>query len=200
MDAEFFAGCTAAKERLAAADAMRKTEPNYKLGWNAWTPKTPEEQSGAASVISDQGAPKASKTPPAAAPDQSVAAPAAPTQETTSGNSVADFSRPLYTVKDAILCPIDVLFDSSAEHSIDRIWDAFDTIFGSRIEAAKVVGCEAVKKGIRVYSTGTLVKHAQPSRTEDQLVSIGLDPSAGAMIYFTAADVLNLTNSPNGGH
>jgi hypothetical protein len=38
MDDDFFNGCTAAKERLASSDAMRNTEPAYKLGWNDWTP------------------------------------------------------------------------------------------------------------------------------------------------------------------
>ena len=36
MDAAFFNGCTEAKVRLAASDALRKTEPTYKIGWNAY--------------------------------------------------------------------------------------------------------------------------------------------------------------------
>jgi hypothetical protein len=32
----FSAGCEAAKARLTPADALRKSEPDYKLGWNAY--------------------------------------------------------------------------------------------------------------------------------------------------------------------
>ncbi len=37
MSAAFYDGCTAAKVRLAASDALRKSEPSYKLGWNSYT-------------------------------------------------------------------------------------------------------------------------------------------------------------------
>jgi hypothetical protein len=33
---EFVAGCTAAKTRLTPSDVLRKSEPDYKLGWNAY--------------------------------------------------------------------------------------------------------------------------------------------------------------------
>ena len=36
MNADFHNGCTAAKERLATADALRTSEPDYKRGWNAY--------------------------------------------------------------------------------------------------------------------------------------------------------------------
>lgn len=36
MNTEFYSGCTAAKERLAATDALRVSEPDYKRGWNAY--------------------------------------------------------------------------------------------------------------------------------------------------------------------
>ena len=35
MNTDFKNGCTAAKERLATSDALRRTEPDYKRGWNA---------------------------------------------------------------------------------------------------------------------------------------------------------------------
>jgi hypothetical protein len=35
MNADFYAGCTAAKVKLAPSDALRKTEPDYKAGWTA---------------------------------------------------------------------------------------------------------------------------------------------------------------------
>jgi hypothetical protein len=37
MSDDFYAGCTAAKTKLASSDALRKTEPDYKAGWNTWT-------------------------------------------------------------------------------------------------------------------------------------------------------------------
>lgn len=33
---EFVAGCTQAKERLTPTDVLRKSQPDYKLGWNAY--------------------------------------------------------------------------------------------------------------------------------------------------------------------
>ena len=36
MNTDFYSGCTAAKERLAATDALRVSEPDYKRGWNAY--------------------------------------------------------------------------------------------------------------------------------------------------------------------
>ena len=36
VDDDFYAGCTAAKTRLSASDTRRKTEPDYKAGWNAY--------------------------------------------------------------------------------------------------------------------------------------------------------------------
>jgi hypothetical protein len=37
MNSDFYAGCTAAKTRLASTDVLRKSEPDYKAGWNTWT-------------------------------------------------------------------------------------------------------------------------------------------------------------------
>lgn len=36
MDADFYRGCTDAKVKLATTDALRKTEPGYKAGWNSY--------------------------------------------------------------------------------------------------------------------------------------------------------------------
>ncbi len=41
MSAPFYAGCTQAKVKLSSSDALRKSEPDYKAGWNAWTPSEP---------------------------------------------------------------------------------------------------------------------------------------------------------------
>jgi hypothetical protein len=84
------------------------------------------------------------------------------------------------------------MFDISAEHSPQKLWDAFDTIFGSRIDAAKRVGCQAVKEGLRVYSGGTVDgKPIDP--TQRQMIWIGFGPNDRTM-YFTVSDSMTLRN------
>jgi hypothetical protein len=46
MNADFYNGCTAAKERLATADALRMSEPEYKRGWNAYASPAPTNNRG----------------------------------------------------------------------------------------------------------------------------------------------------------
>ena len=41
INTDFNNGCTAAKERLATADALRISEPDYKRGWNAYSSPPP---------------------------------------------------------------------------------------------------------------------------------------------------------------
>ena len=36
FSSEFTAGCEASKARLTPTDILRKSEPDYKLGWNAY--------------------------------------------------------------------------------------------------------------------------------------------------------------------
>lgn len=62
MNAEFTAGCTAAKAKLAPSDALRKTEPDYKTGWNTWTAD--------AMPPSPQPAPEAKKDDPVLVPER----------------------------------------------------------------------------------------------------------------------------------
>lgn len=78
MDADFLNGCTAAKERLAIPDAMRQTEPEYKLGWNAWTPATspiPAPQLPASPPIAPPPTPATAEPAPVAAPTPAAAGP-----------------------------------------------------------------------------------------------------------------------------
>jgi hypothetical protein len=76
MDDDFFNGCTAAKERLAPADALRTTEPEYKAGWNAWTSPAPQAASSdrAASSVSIPTPPPESSAPGVPAPPPSIPA------------------------------------------------------------------------------------------------------------------------------
>jgi hypothetical protein len=39
MNDDFYRGCTDAKVKLAASDALRGTEPEYKAGWNSYIPE-----------------------------------------------------------------------------------------------------------------------------------------------------------------
>jgi hypothetical protein len=43
MNTDFKNGCTAAKERLATSGALRRTEPDYKRGWNAYGSPPPTD-------------------------------------------------------------------------------------------------------------------------------------------------------------
>ena len=43
MNTDFNNGCTAAKERLATPDALRRSEPDYKQGWNAYGSPPPTD-------------------------------------------------------------------------------------------------------------------------------------------------------------
>jgi hypothetical protein len=66
MNGDFYAGCTQAQIKLSRSDILRKTEPNYKAGWNAWAPSEPS------------GAPLVQNVPPAVAPPVARGASPAP--------------------------------------------------------------------------------------------------------------------------
>jgi hypothetical protein len=69
MNDQFYTGCTAAKTKLAPSDVLRKSEPDYKTGWNTWTPDDPSAVIPTVSV----------NPPPVAAPAPArVAVPAPP--------------------------------------------------------------------------------------------------------------------------
>lgn len=92
MDDDFFNGCTAAKERLAVSDAMRQTEPQYKLGWNAWTPTAATAQAPVSATEAPVAAtnPMPPPMPDAPAPRVSVA-PAVAMAPPTTDNSEEQF-------------------------------------------------------------------------------------------------------------
>jgi hypothetical protein len=62
MNDDSYAGCTAAKTRLSASDTRRKTEPDYKAGWNALNPRD-LTTSAAAPSAPQPSAPVAASTP-----------------------------------------------------------------------------------------------------------------------------------------
>jgi hypothetical protein len=78
MNAEFTAGCAAAKSRLDPSDALRRSQADYKLGWNAWVPSyVPEPVAPVVAAPSPAvaAAPSAApqSTPPAAVPSVAAA-------------------------------------------------------------------------------------------------------------------------------
>jgi hypothetical protein len=72
MSDDFYAGCTQAKVTLSASDTLRKAEPDYKAGWNAWIPSSVTTSSVAAPML--QNAPPV--VPPS--PSTFLAIPAIP--------------------------------------------------------------------------------------------------------------------------
>jgi hypothetical protein len=120
MNDEFYKGCTEAKLKLAPSDALRKTEPDFKTGWNAWTanatPPAPQptlapaaaasapQPAPAAAAPAPQAptvivnvAPAAAPAAPAAAPAAPAAAPAAPAPTPTSAAPAAEPAQPAPT-------------------------------------------------------------------------------------------------------
>ena len=74
MDADFYRGCTDAKVKLATTDALRKTEPPYKIGWNSYT-----VAGGTTTIVTQASPPAPFPTPiPAAPPTQVTVNVAAP--------------------------------------------------------------------------------------------------------------------------
>jgi hypothetical protein len=57
MNDQFYAGCTEAKVKLSTSDALRKTEPDYKTGWNAWDPSYVTAPAAPAFVVAPAPAP-----------------------------------------------------------------------------------------------------------------------------------------------
>jgi hypothetical protein len=105
MNDEFYKGCTAAKVKLTGSDLLRNSEPDYKVGWNAWvapvsaapeasaTP-APQEVPGnqRAPVVTGEGMPP-QDAPVASAPDSArhtepeASAPATPAPAPAQANT-----------------------------------------------------------------------------------------------------------------
>jgi hypothetical protein len=75
------------------------------------------------------------------------------TSQATSTKPELDFSRPIFTDANAVVCPEALLWDNRAEHSADAIAEkAFASIW-NHSEKVKEAGCQEWKAGIRVYVT-----------------------------------------------
>lgn len=51
MDQQFILGCEAAKARLIPKDSKRKSDPDYRRGWNSYTGTTPDSQAPAVDQV-----------------------------------------------------------------------------------------------------------------------------------------------------
>ena len=79
--ADWTAGCLAAQRKLAAPDVRRKTEPEYRLGWNSPPPRSPT-QAPSPTAAAPSTTPPAAETVPT--PTPATASPLNPKQPTTS--------------------------------------------------------------------------------------------------------------------
>ena len=61
-------GCVAAQVRLAPTDARRKSEPDYRLGWNSWSASPAVALNAPPTLTPPQAAPPTPTPPPQAAP------------------------------------------------------------------------------------------------------------------------------------
>ena len=61
MNQQFTLGCEAAKARLASKDVKRKSDPDYKRGWNSYTGSSPPPVAEARVPTAEQGAPAESE-------------------------------------------------------------------------------------------------------------------------------------------
>jgi hypothetical protein len=62
-----------------------------------------------------------------------------------------DYSKPIFTDDNALMCPIDRLFDVRADHGAAAVADLFTSVFG-RKEKEKNLGCQELVGGLRVYA------------------------------------------------
>jgi hypothetical protein len=67
---EWSAGCLAAQQRLALTDVRRKGEPDYRSGWNAWSPQIAPLQPMIAAALPSVPQPPATAFAPPPAPAQ----------------------------------------------------------------------------------------------------------------------------------
>jgi hypothetical protein len=62
-----------------------------------------------------------------------------------------DYSKPIYTIDHAMVCPSSLLFDNRADHDARTIVAAFYSLW-NRTEKAHALGCEELQEGIRVFA------------------------------------------------
>src|ERR1700676_2814282 len=60
-----------------------------------------------------------------------------------------DYSKPVFTVDHAVVCPLGILFDQRADHGPSAVFDMFISMF-SQSSKAQALGCQELHGGIRV--------------------------------------------------
>jgi hypothetical protein len=99
-----------------------------------------------------------------------------------------DYSKPIYTTRGAIICPLGLIGDHREDHSIQNLVDAYQSIF-SRSEKVKALGCQEWQAGIRVY--------AQPEDKNQPDVFAFVSDTGLLPNYFSLYPDIDLTNTPN---
>jgi hypothetical protein len=101
-----------------------------------------------------------------------------------------DYSRQIYTVQGAIVCPQSLLLDPRADHDANAIFEVF-TALSDRDEKARNLGCEVLREGIPVYAH-------RMSEPFDTYISISMSSDRQDGLFTMEADLENdtETNSP----
>lgn len=86
-----------------------------------------------------------------------------------------DYSKEIFTIDYAIICPQSLFFDIRADHGIREIYGVYTSFFGTS-EKAQKLGCAEWKGGIRVYA------RRMTSPLED-FVSISLSPNENSTMF-----------------
>jgi hypothetical protein len=94
-----------------------------------------------------------------------------------------DYSKPIYTVQSAIICPQSLFFDPRADHDPNAIFDVFISIL-HRDEKARALGCEVVREGIPVTA------HRMESPFNDY-VAVSLSGQQNSSLFTMEANLEN---------
>ena len=62
-----------------------------------------------------------------------------------------DYSKPIYTTHDAMVCPLSLMTDVRADHSPELVMRAFYSFWGKEDRARKL-GCEVLQEDVRMYN------------------------------------------------
>src|SRR5947209_8423017 len=65
-----------------------------------------------------------------------------------------DYSKPVFTTDNAIVCPIGILFDQRADHGPSAVFDMFVSI-ANRSSKVRALGCQEWQGGIQVRGVGS---------------------------------------------
>lgn len=197
-------GCLSGRHDRGREEQWRKDDPNIRIsteaelqrgdGINSWlaayddayNSQTPPGMCGNGDEPQNDGCDFGSRAWSGASivhlpPEQ----PAEPSQQAA---GKLDYSKPIYTTRGAIICPLGLIGDRREDHSIQNLVDAYLSIF-NRSEKVKALGCQEWQPGIRVY--------AQPEDKNHPDVFAFVSDTGLLPNYFSLYPNVDLTNTPN---